>query len=138
MSKLIGTLVALSTMVVIVLIASGASAQPASVAFWVAGAGIDTAADVGIPPGPSGATNADLCLGTGDCPSGCPKPVQNFVSINPGGGGSTRLTDIVMSEEVPPGSKCRQFTAGSICSAPDPDNPATMINWYKFVATSCD
>ena len=117
-------------------LARGAGAQPAAVGFWVAGAAIDTAADVGIPTGPSRATNVDLCGGAGDCPSGCPKPVQNFVFINTGGGGATRLTDIVMSEEVTPGSKCRQFTAGSSCTKSDASG--NQVVWYKFVATSCD
>ena len=122
---------------VVFVLARGASAQQADVTFWVAGAAIDTAADVGVPTVPSRSTNVELCTGVGSCPSGCPKPVQNFVFINTGGG-ATRLTDIVMSAEVKPGNKCRQFTASSSCSLPDPSSPGTMITWYKFVATSCD
>src|SRR3989344_9134346 len=117
-------------------LARGAGAQPAAVGFWVAGAAIDTAADVGIPTGPSRATNTELCGGAGDCPSGCPKPVQNFVFVNTGGGGATRLTDIVMSAEVKPGNKCRQFTAGSTCVINDASS--NRVEWHKFVAAICD
>jgi hypothetical protein len=57
------------------------------------------------------------------------------VFINPGEGGATRITDIVLSTEVQPGHQCRQFTPSSACVTTDP--AGMQIQWYKFVATVC-
>lgn len=138
MRKLIVILLAVSAIGVIVF--PIASAQQTNVAFWTTDPQVidAIAADFAIPLGPSRATNVDLSGGQGSCPSGGPKPVQDFVFIDKGGGGATVIKGIVMSVEVRPGSKARQFTASASCSTTDPNNPGTMITWYKFVATSVD
>ena len=134
MRKWIVMLLAMSAIELIAL--SIATAQQADVVFWISSAQINVAdVDFAIPAGPSRSVNVDLCTGTGSCPSGCPKPVQDFIFVKKGGG-TTRVKDIVLSAEVKPGSKCRQFTASSSCTTADASG--NRVEWYKFVASICD